>query len=117
MANDWRSADADRLIVVLGAGASADSTSHHVPGVNPSRTPPLVRELFDNRFDAILNQYPLGQFAAADIRRLAADSFSIEQFLRERYAGNAHELVRRKFLSLPLYLQQMLLQVSWEYTP
>ena len=107
----------DRLIVVLGAGASADSVSPHVTGTNRVRQPPLVRQLFDQRFADILNRYPMAQFAAADIRRLDQTSVSIEEFLRKEYAGSTVELTRRKFLSVPLYLQEVMLSVSCDYSP
>lgn len=107
----------DRLLIVLGAGASADSASDLVPGRNNEWTPPLVRELFDNRFAGILNGYPFGQIAAADIRRVDGDSLSIEQFLRSEYGGSGSELKRRKFLSIPLYLQDVMLQVSYRHSP
>ncbi len=47
----------DRLVVVLGAGASSDSVSPNVTPQNESWRPPLVRELFDARFASILNDY------------------------------------------------------------
>jgi len=107
----------DRLIVVLGAGASADSVSPHVTGTNDSRRPPVVRELFHPRFAEILNRYPMAQSAAADIRRLDQTSLSIEEFLREKYAPSSVELTRRKFLSVPLYLQDVMLDVSYAHSP
>lgn len=102
---------------ILGAGASADSASARVSGVEPNWRPPLVTELFDTRFANILNQYPVAQAAAADIRRVEQSSLSIEQFLRETYADRPEALPRRKFLSIPLYLQQVLLEVSYRYAP
>jgi hypothetical protein len=107
----------ERLIIVLGAGASADCASGRVHGVDARWRPPLVKDLFESRetFADVLNRYPVGQFAAADIRRLDPDSVSIEQFLRETYVDGASELVRRKFLSVPLYLQELLLAASLNY--
>jgi len=106
-----------RLVVILGAGASADSASARVAGRELNWRPPLVTELFAERFVNTLNQYPVAQAAAADIRRVEQSSLSIEQFLRETYADRQEALPRRKFLSIPLYLQQVLLQVSYQYTP
>ena len=107
----------DRLVVVLGAGASADSVSPNVVGGEANWRPPLVRELFDGRFAGVLNRYPMAQFAAADIRRLDQSSVSIEQFLREEYASSTVELAKRKFLSVPLYLQDVMLHVSYRHSP
>lgn len=115
---------ADRLVVVLGAGASADSVSHMVAEQNQDWRPPLVRELFDPRFASILNDYRIAQSAAADIRRHEQQvkrqertSLSIERFLREEYAGSPGELRRRKLLSLPPYLQDVLLASSVRHSP
>lgn len=107
----------DRFIVVLGAGASADSVSPHVTVTDPQRRPPVVRELFAERFADILNNYPMAQFAAADVRRLDQTSISIEEFLREQYAGSSVDLTRRKLLSVPLYLQDVMLSVSFDHAP
>ncbi|MEJ7655285.1 MAG: hypothetical protein WKH64_19095 [Chloroflexia bacterium] len=76
-----------------------------------------MRELFDGRFAGVLNRYPMAQFAAADIRRLDQSSVSIEQFLREEYASSTVELAKRKFLSVPLYLQDVMLHVSYRHSP
>jgi hypothetical protein len=115
---------ADRLVVVLGAGASADSVSHMVAEQNQDWRPPLVRELFDPRFASILNDYRIAQSAAADIRRQEQQlkrqertSLSIERFLREEYAGSPGKLRRRKLLSLPPYLQDVLLASSVRHSP
>lgn len=102
---------------MLGAGASADCSSEAIAGASTQWRPPLVQELFETRFASVLNQYPLAQFAAADIRRLDPSALSIERFLKENYAGSTSELTRRKFLSVPLYLQHLLLAVSTQYTP
>jgi hypothetical protein len=109
----------DRLLVVLGAGASADCASNKVYGVQREWKPPLVTDLFAPRptFASVLNQYPFGQFAAADIRRLDPQSLSIEQFLRDNYESGTTDFVRRKFRSVPLYLRELLLKVSFSYTP
>ena len=87
-----------RLVVILGAGASADSASARVAGRELNWRPPLVTELFAERFVNTLNQYPVAQAAAADIRRVEQSSLSIEQFLRETYADRQEALPRSSSL-------------------
>jgi hypothetical protein len=98
----------DDLFVVLGAGASYDCAGG--PFVREGRwRPPLVRELFAPRFQAILSGYPFAQAAAADIVPLLDDgTFQIERHIATEFRAGTHELARRKYLSLPLYLQEVL---------
>jgi len=99
----------DRLFVVLGAGASYDCAAQPFVS-NAKLRPPLVRELFDERFQEILARYPFAQAAAADIvPLLGSDStFQLEQHIRTQYREGTHELAQRKYLALPLYLQEVL---------
>src|SRR5947209_6204428 len=84
--------------------------------LTPSLRPPLVKDLFAPWYAPILNQYPIAQYAAADVRRLDAASLSIEQFIRQEYRDRPSDLAQRKFRSLPLYFQHLLLTISYEYT-
>jgi hypothetical protein len=118
------------LFVVLGAGASYDSTSEENRGshvvsseqgsdrVISSRDlrPPLVTELFDPRFAGILNKYPLAQMAASDIRRRRHTPVAIEEFLRTQYRDSNNSLDQRKFHAVHWYLQDVLWCVSRFYT-
>ncbi|WP_445149818.1 hypothetical protein [Baekduia sp. Peel2402] len=120
----------DCLFVIIGAGASYDSTSPenvasggagYAQGVDPlvsSRNlrPPLVKDLFDPCFAGILNKYPIAQMAASDIRRRTESAVAIEDFLRERYRDSTHDLDRRKFHAVHWYLQDLLWCVSNFYT-
>lgn len=106
---------ADPLFVLLGAGASADCSTQPA---RPERKPPLVTELFDDRFEAILRDYPLAQTAAAEIRKARAksDPRSLEQFIAERYRDGGRPNDKRIFYSLTYYLQHVLWEVSTSYT-
>ena len=59
-----------RLLVILGAGASYDCASGNGGALHEELRPPLVTQLFENRysFTRILHNYPLAEQAAADIR-------------------------------------------------
>ncbi len=106
----------DRLFVILGAGASYDCAGG--PFVNDARyRPPLVRELFDERFQPILARYPFAQAAAADIVPLLAGggAFELEKHISTRYRAGKHEIALRKYLSLPLYLQEILYECGRRY--
>jgi hypothetical protein len=118
------------LFVVIGAGASYDSTSPDNLGssgvgaqqgadrvILPQHLrPPLVTELFAPRFAGILNKYPIAQMAASDIRRQTQESVAIEDYLRERYRDSDDDLDRRKFHAVHWYLQDLLWCVSNFYT-
>jgi hypothetical protein len=101
------------LFVVLGAGASYAASSGYDSGVFADRRPPLVKELFDPRFADILNRYPMAKNAAPDIKdameeRPGAPAVSLEDHIRTRYRDSDNEFDQRCFLSLPLYLQELL---------
>lgn len=108
----------EQLIVVTGAGASFDCTRY-----SPQRTewrPPLVPELFSEReaLTQILDLYPDAQSLAADIRATvrAGSSEGLEDFLRDQVLNSALDYDRRRFRSIPLYLQHVLFEVSALYT-
>jgi hypothetical protein len=114
------------LFVLLGAGASFDASTYYRPrgaqwatAIGRDTRPPLVKELFDQRFDDILARYPMARNAAPDIRDAIAEgsgaaAVSLEDHLRTRYRDSNDELDRRRFYSLPLYLQEVLWSVSGE---
>ena len=78
---------AGKLIVILGAGASYDCSSGLVE-TRPEWRPPLVTDLFDSRahtFAPILNEYPLAEAAAAEMRwALRDDAVALEEFRRTK---------------------------------
>jgi hypothetical protein len=106
-----------QAIIVIGAGASYDSVSENVSSRSELQ-PPLVTELFDKRFEAILNDYPLAEQLAPDIR-IATESGQVvlEAFLRDELLNSEYEHFRRRYHAIPLYLQHLLFEVSQRYTP
>lgn len=117
------------LYVIVGAGASYDSTSNENVGggarlaVDPyyvadrkTLRPPLVTELFEPRFKPTLDRYPIAQMAASDIRSKPNEAVAIEEFLRTRYRDSEDELDQRKFHAIHFYLQELLWAVSKGYT-
>jgi len=99
----------DPLFVLLGAGFSRDCATY-AQVAKQTLTPPLVVDLFDQRFDHILRQYPIAQGAAAQIRQARAlgEAVTLERFIAERYRDSSHRNDRRKFLALPYYFQHVL---------
>ena len=107
------------IVVLVGAGASYDCASPTV-AVNNSWRPPLVKDLFSTRLSVVLNQYPLVQAAAADIRRVTApdaeDAVQLEQFLRETMRASRSPYTQRRYAQVPLYLQPVMHTVSTNFT-
>jgi len=103
-----------RLVVIVGAGASADAAT---PGnVNDDGwRPPLVKDLFSRKYSAVLDRYPFAQEVAADLGPGQQPALSIEQFIRGRYRGSDHPPSRRKYHSIPPYLQELLQRCSREF--
>jgi hypothetical protein len=108
----------DQLVVITGAGASKDATRSYPS--EESWRPPLVTELFSERpgFTSILGQYPDAQTLAPDLRAtVQSGSVGLETYLRDHVLNAASDYDRRRYRSIPLYLQHVLLQVSENFTP
>lgn len=107
----------DQLIVLLGAGASHDCTRTY-PFEDGWR-PPLVRNLFAERerFTPILAYYPDAQTLAPDLRvAVGSGSPGLEDYLRDHVLHSSSAYDRRRYRSIPLYLQHVLWKVSEEFT-
>jgi hypothetical protein len=77
--------------VFLGAGASHGRTLP-LDGVDPTRRPPVVAELFDERYSSACDSYPLvREVAAMSQPIIARGAVALEDFLRESYRDSPHE--------------------------
>ncbi len=120
-AGNTRRGVARQLIVILGAGASYDCVSDrdNVRLAKPYM-PPLVEGLFDDRYHQILDKYALAQAVAAEVRpKLAQGSeaaLRLEDYLREKLRQSDAQHRRAQYWSVPLYLQELFLEASWQYT-
>jgi hypothetical protein len=107
----------DQLVVITGAGASADATQ--VYPRSQIWTPPLVTDLFAEResFVPILGFYPDAQTLAPDLRLATRNgSVGLEAYLRDNVLGSSSTYDRRRFASIPLYLQHVFHEVSQHFT-
>jgi hypothetical protein len=106
-----------QAIVVLGAGASYDCASDRVQRL-PGLQPPLVTQLFAERFADFLHEYPLAEQVAPDVRAATdAGGVALESYLREELLRSGHRHLRVRYHAVPLYLQHLLYEVSKRYTP
>ncbi len=106
-----------KLTVILGAGASHDLFSTPVTRVDNLYEPPLAAELFTYRepFARILDNYPRARALAATITARVRQGESPETVLRMvRDSGEEHLV--RQFRHVPLYLQELFLTISRQYT-
>jgi hypothetical protein len=108
----------EQLIVITGAGGSRDATVVHP--FDESFRPPLVTELFAERpsFTPILGRYPDAQSLAPDLRHASrtATGLGLETYLREHIVHSPNAYDRRRYVSIPLYLQHLLHEVSQHFT-
>jgi hypothetical protein len=105
----------ERLFVIVGAGASFDCSSQGIPKPG-GPVPPLVTGLFDPILMPTLGRYPAAQAAGAEIRKHGKDAQAIERFIREQYRDSTNLADRRKYVTIPCYLQDLLHKVSTTYT-
>jgi hypothetical protein len=107
---------AERLFVIIRAGASLDCASPEFRKAGHEQcVPPLIQDLFSVRYSEVLDQYPVAQMVAADLAGLDPDSLVLEEHIRSRYRDSTHQLDQIKFLSLPPYLQDLMHRVSHRY--
>lgn len=106
------------LAVILGAGASFDCADADIAQIDPGWTPPLVQELFANRttFNPILLKYPKAAALSGQIRDEVRAKRSLEDVLRDLTSA-PQETVRRQVWEIPLYLQELLGEVSEHFAP
>jgi hypothetical protein len=106
---------ADGLVVFVGAGASFDCSS--VGQRYADWRPPLVTDLFDDRFAQCLAHYPLAQTAASGLRpALEAGPVQLEDHLRDYLRDSVFEHRRRQYWEIPLYLQDVLAGCSHSFS-
>lgn len=107
---------ADRtLVVIIGAGASydcVDPNDYVVRGLKP----PLTKELFDNRqaFLDALDNYPGARNVSAKLVASVTGGKPIEVAIREGMES-ANRVIRKCYDEVPLYLQNIIGQVSNGY--
>jgi hypothetical protein len=108
----------EQIVVIVGAGASHDST--RVYPFSEGWRPPLVVDLFAERaeFTPILGFYPDAQSLAPDLRAATrTGAVGLEAHLRDHVVGSNSPYDRRRYRSIPLYLQHVLHEVSKHFTP
>lgn len=100
------------LVVLVGAGASHDCTDS--PVVVQNWRPPLAAQLFSDKreYVDILVKYPGAAFLAPMIRAFGEEGF--EENLR-KYQSHPNPDIRRNFLHVPLYLQDLIWTFCQEY--
>lgn len=82
----------------------------------------MVKELFDQTYQHILNRYPLTLDVAADLRpRLAepgpeTEALKLEDYLRVELRDSPSSHRRARYWFVPLYLQELLLECGQQYT-
>lgn len=106
----------DTLTILLGAGASAGCGDPDTASINADYVPPLVNELFAYRpgFNAIRAKYE-GAIALSDeIRSRIGRGESLESVLGELARSPRRDIQRRSW-ELPLYLQDLIGEVSQHY--
>ncbi len=115
--------DMRKLTVILGAGASAGINSGRTTLTSPQFKSPLTKELFNQSpsFATVLNKYPQAQqLSNVILRQLNKNpNLSLEQvfkFYSDRLLGGENSIITKQFLQIPLYLNDLLGEVSQHYT-
>lgn len=117
-----------KLTVILGAGASASINqlasfeSDYID--NAQFKPPLTNNIFNaGRIpNNILTQYPLALVLSSDIVRKIKQNkngIGLEQILKqyqETIEKNGQDFIRRQFLQIPLYLNNLFGEVGENFT-
>lgn len=105
-----------RLAVIIGAGASHDCAREGVNELSNDYRPPLVQELFEFRpaFNAILRKYPKAEDLSPTIRTKVKKGAYLETYLKD-LASEEKLVFRKQYWQVPLYLQDLLGEVSAHY--
>ncbi len=106
-----------KLTVILGAGASHDCVPPNTATVRSEYRPPLTKHLFALRsssFDPILARFQRAAGLSQDIRIRLAQGQHLESILQE-YASESNVALKKQYWEVPLYLQEVLGEVSRSY--
>lgn len=106
----------ETLTIIFGAGASFDCADGNNSQLRGGYRPPLVKDLFAFRpeFNDILSKYRRAETLSDDIRDKLGRGISIESILKGYSQKNP--LIRRKqYWEVPLFLQELLGEVSRRY--
>ena len=101
------------LTILIGAGASYDCAGGVTGETATDYQPPLVEQLFEPKptFDAVLSKYTRARALSATIRSRVAAGESLEEVFRD-LASESSMFLRRQYWQVPLYLQELLGEVS-----
>jgi hypothetical protein len=104
----------ERIVVVLGAGASFDVDTGSTPGTDSEWKPPLVSSMFEGResFYGLRRPYKGARRLAQVLHhRAAAGVLDMERELRA-LANSPDSITRRDFLDIPPYLRDVMYNVG-----
>jgi hypothetical protein len=107
----------NQLVVITGAGASFDAAQRQP--LRGEFRPHQVAGLFSDHdaFTSILARYPDAQTLAGDlIFALKTDTRGLETYLHDEILNSEHAYDRRRYRSIPLYLQHLLTECSRNFT-
>lgn len=101
------------LAVILGAGSSHDCVTENITAIDTDYRPPLTKDLFSfhPKFNEILHKYQTAEALSERIRTRINAGESLESILRSLQC-EPNRLVRRWYYGIPLYLQELLGEVS-----
>jgi hypothetical protein len=106
-----------RLTVILGAGASYDCISTGLPRIDEEYRPPLTSGIFEGRtpFQTILEKYPKARTLASIIGVRVKSGEALEAVLSD-LRHSEEQYIIQQFRQIPLYLQELLGEISIKYT-
>ncbi len=108
-------AQTNTLTIILGAGASYDCADRTTANqVNVQWRPPLAREIFAQRFDGILNWYPLVTARLDELRTKLAKNGNFEELFRD-LLESAERNQAYWPLQVPLYIRHLFWTISQDY--
>lgn len=105
------------LAVISGAGASFDLVPDGRSQINNDFKPPLSKHLFSSRgsFAAILNKYPKARGLSGLIKIGIEHEGNFEKILKDLESNNS-PVIQNQLLHIPLYIQELIGEVSEHYT-
>ncbi len=105
-----------RIVVVVGAGASAGLRGVDVGSVDTDYEPPVTNNIFSHRQSArILSLFPGANALAATIAIEVSRGKGLEATLRE-LKDSGTSPTKEQFREIPLFLQALFAEISAKYT-
>ena len=107
-----------KIVIIFGAGASYDLLDVDLHTNIPRWRPPLMKELFDKRFDIVMGGLDLAMMRLPALRQMAKGGENIENFLGElKVLADKDPDIHIELLEIQFFLETLFEYIGKDFLP